>query len=185
MTLYSFPGYDDEPRTAENALQEWIDTQELDLTEEATEALYQFTHHAASAEDNIRAIRQGAEYAGIDLSASPLPTPIPEPIIVLDTDARADAWLFRSQIDAMHSVVKDAGYDTPYLATRRASDVREVNEAFHAANDAPDASDLWEEAREVAEARLGYWETFVLQPAGFVTEYIPENAAWIIRADAE
>jgi hypothetical protein len=108
-----------------------------------------------------------------------------EPIIILDTDARADAWLFKSQIDAMHAVIKDAGYDTPYLATRHASDVREVNEAFHAANDADDfnAGDLWEEAREIAEARLGYWETFVLEPAGFVAEYIPENAAWIIRAE--
>lgn len=76
MTLYSFPGYDDEPRTAENALQEWIDTQELDLTDEESEMLYQFTDFRADAETNIRAIQAGADYAGIDLAHSPLPTPI-------------------------------------------------------------------------------------------------------------
>ena len=76
MTLYNFPGYDDEPRTAESALQEWIDTEELILSEDETEALYQFTLHTESAEFNIRAIQQGADYAGIDLTHSPLPVPV-------------------------------------------------------------------------------------------------------------
>jgi len=80
MTFYNFPGYDIEPRDAASALQEWIDTQELVLDDEETETLYQFTNHSAPAEFNIRAIQAGADYAGIDLTHSPLPTAIETPV---------------------------------------------------------------------------------------------------------
>jgi hypothetical protein len=95
------PDYDDEPRTAESALEDWIQTQELDflalaekhaestgeieerspeawdeLAESMKEQLFQFTYHGAAPEHNIAAIESGATYMGIDLAqlGSPLPT---------------------------------------------------------------------------------------------------------------
>lgn len=76
MALWNFPGYDSEPRTAESALQEWVDTEELILTEEETEQLYQFTSWQASAEHNIAAIDYGAMYMGLDLVALGYPLPV-------------------------------------------------------------------------------------------------------------
>jgi hypothetical protein len=96
------PEYDDEPRTADSALQEWIDTQEIDFLELAEahaastgetephtpeawdeladsmrEGLFQFTDRTSNtAEQNIEAIREGAQYMGFNLDKykSPLPT---------------------------------------------------------------------------------------------------------------
>jgi hypothetical protein len=74
---YSFPGYDDDILSSADALQVWIDTQELILSESDSEQFYQFTHHSLmSPSENIAAIQQGADYMGIDLVALgyPLPT---------------------------------------------------------------------------------------------------------------
>ena len=74
--MYNFPGYDDEPRTAESALQEWIDTQELLFeSEEQEELFWQFTDRSASPEFNIQAIQAGADYVGIDLVTLGYPLP--------------------------------------------------------------------------------------------------------------
>ena len=92
---WDFPDYDGEPRTAQDALDEWTNSQEIDFrdhaakdprlvgasadeidahAEELQEGLFQFTDRGATAEDNIEAIRAGAVYMGISLKHSPLPT---------------------------------------------------------------------------------------------------------------
>ena len=82
MTRYEFPGYESELFNAEDALQQWIDTQELILDDGQTELLYQYTNSDYSAEVNIRAIQAGADYAGIDLTDSPLPVLVTLPVYV-------------------------------------------------------------------------------------------------------
>lgn len=102
LEYWDTPEYDDEPRTAESALDEWINTQEIDFLELAEghaaatgetgehtpeawdeladsirEGLYQFTDRTNNtAEENIEAIRAGAQYMGINLDGinNPLPT---------------------------------------------------------------------------------------------------------------
>lgn len=77
---YNFGDVDDEPRTAENALQEWINTYEGGLD---TEHLLQFTRvsqeiaHMTEAEavHNLNAIAYAATYHGFDLDAAGYPLP--------------------------------------------------------------------------------------------------------------
>ena len=77
MDTYTFPGYDDATYTAEDALQEWIDTfGEYYLDDETAEILYSFTLHGAPAWANLEAIAQGATYAGLDLDALGYPLPV-------------------------------------------------------------------------------------------------------------
>jgi hypothetical protein len=78
MTLYTFPGYNDEPQNAESALQEWIDTFDAILDDEEWESLFSFTNSDQGAEFNIVAIEYGATYTGINLEAMgyPLPTKV-------------------------------------------------------------------------------------------------------------
>lgn len=78
MTLYYFPGFNEEPQSAERALQEWLDTYSNgNISDEEEELLFSFTHYQWAAEDNIAAIRSAAIYHGIDLDALGIPLPIP------------------------------------------------------------------------------------------------------------
>tara|TARA_R110002051_G_scaffold314950_8_gene392723 strand:- start:306 stop:899 length:594 start_codon:yes stop_codon:yes gene_type:complete len=71
---WTFADYENEPLTAEDALQQFIDTYEG-----AAEDLWDGTDHNASAEQNLAAIASQATYLGIDLDAEgyTLPKKVP------------------------------------------------------------------------------------------------------------
>lgn len=74
-TMWQFRGYDMEPRTAELALQEWIDTLEADLSEDDRELLFSETRFDKSAEHNLAALKFASNYYGIDLDGMGYPLP--------------------------------------------------------------------------------------------------------------
>lgn len=71
--LWSFPGYDDQPRDAQDALNEWADT--LDLPTETTDALWEGTDYVKSAGWNMDVIAGNAERQGVDLDGLGYPMP--------------------------------------------------------------------------------------------------------------
>lgn len=73
---YTFPGYNDDHLTAEQALQEWIDTFDYGLSDDEQEALFEFTRHDMTADFNIEALKYGADYAGLDLEKLGYPLPV-------------------------------------------------------------------------------------------------------------
>ena len=81
MSLYSFPGYNDEFMSARDALEEWISSQELDLNAEDSEILYQATRSQSTPEFNLTAIQSGADYLGLDLVAIGYPLPTAHSVI--------------------------------------------------------------------------------------------------------
>lgn len=86
MGRYYFPGFDEEPQSAEEALQNWINTySDATLSEEDSEFLFEFTDRESNAEFNIAAIRSAAAYNGIDLDALRIPLPVLFPEVTEDT----------------------------------------------------------------------------------------------------
>lgn len=71
---WDFPGYDADPRTAEDALNVWAET--LELPESTTEALWQGTDYAKDTAWNLNVIAENAKRDGINLDKLGYPMPV-------------------------------------------------------------------------------------------------------------
>lgn len=139
---YWFPGFNEEPQSAEDALQEWIDTySDGNLSEEESEFLFSFTDRSDDAAGNIAAIAAGAAYNGIDLDALRIPLPVPFPELeadeVTEIVASAIATLLWSEVDWADEnggEPLDANYDASDVAEESVSALRSELVAFYDAN---------------------------------------------------
>lgn len=74
--MWHYPEFSDQPLTASEALDEWLDTVEIPFDEFYEETLFSNTDWRESAEYNLRAIEAAADYHGYDLDGLGYPLPV-------------------------------------------------------------------------------------------------------------
>lgn len=140
---YYFPGFNEEPQSAEDALQEWVATySDGKVSEEEEELLFSFTDRGADASANIGAIAAGAAYHGIDLDARGIPLPVVFPELEEDEVeqlvASAIATLLWSELEGEEGAHPweplDANYDATDVAEESVTALRGELVAFYDSN---------------------------------------------------